>query len=402
VIDVAQLRATIAAEPYRRALAYAWGVDSAEGFLQHFVVGAGFAQVCKESDAPVSTDDRNHLEFGFARGVGKGRVGNWIHQMREMAKDRGWQQPQTRNGAIDWDKVGAQTFSLGALPRGPVLGESPAMALHRNFTNEYLAQLFQEAAERWKKTPFEPLNPIERLMLATCLVANGDPAAEKYVAQIRETRPMDADALEAQAKARNKQWSEAVTLLEKTFVTWRTDPWANENLVARSLDLVIEIMRGARDPQIAERFYVALKEPFAVRMRDSHRRNSLLISAQESGANADKFLAEVMAPMENDPVWTKHYLMMRLSSYRKSNHPRLEQAATDWQDFVDSETPMLRAGLKVPQAEEKTDLLAVAADLSPKPAETAAESRAPAPAPAPATEAAVAERAGAENARSAN
>jgi hypothetical protein len=43
-----------------------------EGFLSHFVANEAFArEIMAAKKSFLNTDDRNHIEFGFARSVGK-------------------------------------------------------------------------------------------------------------------------------------------------------------------------------------------------------------------------------------------------------------------------------------------------------------------------------------------
>jgi spermidine synthase len=71
VLDVGALRKRIESEPYRSALAHVWGVSDLEGVLARFVADGSVARaLADEVDVARNTDDRNFLEFGFARTLG--------------------------------------------------------------------------------------------------------------------------------------------------------------------------------------------------------------------------------------------------------------------------------------------------------------------------------------------
>src|SRR5678816_2148506 len=70
-IDVGKLRARLAEQPFLQAMRSTWAVDDAEGFLAHHVANETFTRQVAALGAELATDDRNPLEYAFARGVGR-------------------------------------------------------------------------------------------------------------------------------------------------------------------------------------------------------------------------------------------------------------------------------------------------------------------------------------------
>ena len=68
--DLERLRRRIGEEPFRTALKVAWRTDSLEGLLARFVAGPELSRRLAASLPELNTDDRNALEFGFARTLG--------------------------------------------------------------------------------------------------------------------------------------------------------------------------------------------------------------------------------------------------------------------------------------------------------------------------------------------
>ena len=69
--NLAEIRARMAEEPYRSALAKAWRATDVEDFFAHFVADADFARaMARDEGGADNTDDRNVIEFALARSVG--------------------------------------------------------------------------------------------------------------------------------------------------------------------------------------------------------------------------------------------------------------------------------------------------------------------------------------------
>jgi hypothetical protein len=65
------LRARVAVEPLRSAMSDAWATEGLEGFLSHYVARSSFVPALLSAGAaPINSDDRNVIEFAFARSLG--------------------------------------------------------------------------------------------------------------------------------------------------------------------------------------------------------------------------------------------------------------------------------------------------------------------------------------------
>jgi spermidine synthase len=120
-LDLAGLRGRIAEEPFRTAMKDAWRTDAVEGLLARFVAGPELARRLR--DAPVNTDDRNALEFGFARTLGVAGLLD-VAAVREAAAEAGASLPIVE-GDYDAARVHDERLSLfsgvGEAPLRPTL-----------------------------------------------------------------------------------------------------------------------------------------------------------------------------------------------------------------------------------------------------------------------------------------
>ena len=99
--DVSRLRARIAEEPYRSALAVAWRSVDLEGFLAHFVAGPQTARLWS-ARAELNTDDRTQVEYALARSLGA-RQHFDVETLENLARDGQEHRPQIANGTVDWE-----------------------------------------------------------------------------------------------------------------------------------------------------------------------------------------------------------------------------------------------------------------------------------------------------------
>jgi spermidine synthase len=349
-IDVALLQQRVTMEPFRSALANAWGVDSAEGMLSRFRLNGAFAHACLEAAAPISTDDRNYLEFGFARHVGRGAVGDWDAQIHALSSGQRWHRPLVMNGEVDWEKVDAHRFSRRAQGGMKTLGEpgeSSAAKARREWTNLYVEGNLRGAGEYWQKHPMEPLSPYETQMLALTLATIEAPEASRYIEAARAVRRADGDALDALAHARERNWESTVQAMERAFTAWHSEPWSENHMVQRTLDLASSVMIETQDTAIAERIYAAVREPFATYALEASRLTLAVAAASASVHDSVANVRGIMEKLEPNPIWTKSLLELRAKTYRVTKHPRLRQALGDYKELLKHEVPEFREGLKL-------------------------------------------------------
>lgn len=350
-IDVALLRQRVAAEPFRSALVNAWGVDSAEGMLSRFILNEAFARACLKAAAPISTDDRNYLEFGFARQVGRGFVGDWEAEIHALSWGQHWHRPRVANGEVDWAKVDAHRFSRRAQTGMKTVQEpeeSEASKHRREWMNRYAEGNLRGAGEYWQKHPSEPLSPFETQMLAQTLATLRAPDAARYIDAARAVRAADGHALDAMAHAAAKEWEPAAVALEKAFAAWHSEPWSENQMVQRTLDLAAMVLLEAQDTTLAKRIYVAVRDPFVVYTLEMSRITLALAAATASGRDSAGHVRGIIDQLEPQPLWTKDFLELRAKTYHVTQHPRLSAALRDLRDLLQSEAPEFREGLGLP------------------------------------------------------
>jgi len=340
----AALRARIAEEPWASAFARVWRVVDIHGVLAHYLAGDAVARALATSpSARINTDDRNRVEFAFARSVGRGG-GTLLGDIRVLARSMGADRPplDTDEGLswprVDTDWAGLMSWIVPeaiaqATPLEEALRQRAAREYEQEFDAEEVRALWQRVADQ------RPRDPTETAMLADLEADGGTDAALPMIAALRRYEPAEADTMLAELRLRQQRIEEAAAALEAVFRRLRADPWPLLRYKEKALDLANEITLV--DPTLARRLYDALGEPFSIRAVDTDRR----LMAAHLSARFD-FRGACRAPvaaLEPHVPWTKAFLALRRDCYRETSDPRLVHATRDLQEFLDAEPPRLVA-----------------------------------------------------------
>jgi len=345
--DVAQLRQRLAQEPFRSGVRYAWRASDVEGFLGFFVGGSSLAKLIAASErGEWNSDDRNLVEFGFARTVGRRDLFS-VGQLREAARLRGEDRPSITGGDLDWARFDDDRalFALREDPNSLLRTElTPEQQQLMAALHHYDAREWAPALAAWRSLKREPRNPVELTMVAELLANTGDESALGYIDQVRGLESTEADALLAQLRWRQGRIPETVALLESTLGACHSDPWPHPPLVRTALDLVGELVN--RDPQLAVRLYALVKTPFVLHGQEDERLAVLgeLLAHTEPRA----FCREVFASLEPNVPWTRPWLTERQRCYASLGDPRLPVASAELRQWLREEPTRFAAGLAAP------------------------------------------------------
>jgi spermidine synthase len=347
--DVARLRSRLRMEPYKSAMQHAWRAVDLEGFFAHHLSRTPLAQELGGGRrAEINTDDRNLVEFGFARTVGDNRP-IIIPEIRAIASARGEQHPASSGGEVDWERVDdgwiAFQAAEGFVFPVPAFGSAGQRARHLAELNYYRSNDPRGALAAWRAQDREPVDPTELAMLADALAETGDDGAVLYIERLRAYEPSEADGILARLRSRQGRQREAVDILERAIRAYQTDPWALNEFKRHSLALASELV--ARDARAAPKLYAALRVPFAVRAADEDR----VITAARMTMALDfpSKCREAINPLEPYVPWTRGWLSLRSDCSAATSDPRSAAAEADLREFLARE-PIPLAGLLAPAA----------------------------------------------------
>jgi spermidine synthase len=347
VYDAARLRARIAEEPFRTALEKAWRVADLEGVLAHFVAGPSLVrEIARQEGEAINTDDRNMLETGFARGVGRD-AGFTDTDISAIAHARGEDRPAL-TGAVDWSAVEEQRRAfdafVGRTPRATAAGGDDVRARAAAYT-AYATRDLAGVAAAWKGAGRAPAGPFELEMVAEALAEVGSEDAVPVIDRLRAFEPTEASAILARLRFRQGRLAEAAAAADVALHAYRTDPWPRIEIMRQVVsEIAPEVVR---DPRLAAPMLDALGEHYAVYMVDDDRREARLKVVQR--LDFRRRCAEAFAAFEPHTPWRRDFLLSRRECYSLIGHPRFAIADRDVDLFLREEPPAFGAGLLTPE-----------------------------------------------------
>ena len=332
VHDAAVLRARVAQEPIRTAMRDAWGVEGLEGFLSHFLARSSFLSgLLSGPPVPLNTDDRNVIEFAFARSLGQD-TGYDLDKTRALSRERREDRPVLSGGEADWDLVGR--LRVSTITADGVVAAAPPDATGEELRQSQVQKSFLEGdpgavLARWRAQTWEPVGSVELAVVAQALADAGDESATAYIERLRETRPVEAAVLSAQLLWKQGRLAEATELFEKAFARYREDPWPLSSVMNKVFTSAADI--AGRDRGLADRLERALSEPFALSILDEER----LQTRYKVATYLDRSrLEDAVVALEPHVPWRRALLSRRARLYESTNNPRAPLARRELALFL--------------------------------------------------------------------
>lgn len=328
-----RLRQRLAEEPYRSALLAAWRVADLEGFLGYFVARPSLARALAASEpGPLNSDDKNALEFGFARAVGTRGLFE-IRELARLARTRGEDRPQPFEGAVDWSRVADERRRLGGLLDGEWAALDAAERARASAYVDYQNGDFAAAVSAWRSQPRAAQSPVELALLAEGLAAQGDDAGLPWLEALRALAPAEADAILGRLRLQQGRLDEAEQALAAALLRHRSDPWPRPEVLLRALNDARDL--AFREPRRAAALFELLASPFAAFAIDEERRVAAFEIA--TGVGMVPQCAQASAAFEPWVIWRREFLERRLACYEAAGDPRLPRARADLTAFRSAE-----------------------------------------------------------------
>lgn len=341
--DARALAVRLAQEPYASGLPAAWGVTGLEGFLSHFVARGTLARAIAAAEGNRwNTDDRNRIEFAFARSLGNASLFD-VEELRAVAAVRG-EDRMDMGSDVDWERVRRQHFasvaSEGVRPR-PQPG-LPRDLLRQAFVlSNFIDGRPEVVLGAWRAEPWTPRGPMELAALAEALAFGGqEEAALPLVSELARFSSIEADAALGRLRWRQGRLTESAAALAQAFRAYRADPWPLLQLMKSALAVAVDV--SSRDQALAASLFETLSRPFAAGVLEEER----LMALQEVGTHVSfaKF-AEAMAMMEPNVPWIERLLERRARAYEAIGSPLAGRARGDLERFRSREPAPFAGGL---------------------------------------------------------
>jgi spermidine synthase len=329
--DLARLGGRIREEPFRQALRDVWRSDRLEGLFARFVAGPAFAERLRSTGAPLNTDDRNALEFGFARSLGVSGLVD-VEAVRQAAAEAGADHPAFVGGTLDLARLQDERLTIfSSAGEAPPRVKATAGGLARRADAHALwTQRSRPAAlSAWRAQDKEPEGPNELALVAEVTADAGEERALAYIEALREYHPAEADACLARLLLRLGSHEAALLALESALQEYRGDPWPSPLVMQGALDAALEL--AGQKPELAPRVLAALRPEFALRMLNEVRLEEAFLVGSMSEPGED--CARLLEPLEPHVPFTKPWLEYRLRCFTRTDDARLVSAFDDLKRF---------------------------------------------------------------------
>jgi hypothetical protein len=283
----------------------------------------------------VNTDDRNLVEFAFARSLSGSARFNVV-ALRRAALALGADRP-TLEGIVDWDRVARQRVAIYLVagagpPSDPEASE--AERIRAEAVSQYLSGDLAGAVKTLSGLAAPLDGPVETTVMAEGLADVGDSRAVPYIKRLRDLDLTEAEAATARLAFRLGQYDVARGALVSALVRYRTDPWPSQVSMSHALTLADELT--LKRPDMANTILDALGRPFAVAALEQPRR--LIRVSVESHSRTLSRCQEVLPDLEPYIPWRADVLRYRADCYRRTADSRALEALSDLERYRSQET----------------------------------------------------------------
>lgn len=325
-----ELRNRLASEPFASALPAAWFTIGAEGFLAHYMGGREAVDAFIRDGKPVrvNTDDRNHVEYGFARTLG--RLGLFeVRKLLSLSADihDGQERVVPEDGdSIDWARVARARLwdFIDVAPIDDMLVSESA----RNIVARHRARDLAGKIAAWESADQDGASLAELAVIACAYAERGDSKAEPLIERLRPYAPASADALSAFLAFARNDIPAAHEQLKQVFVALRTSPWLPISLSELSFRMAVDIARTS--PDRAAALVTSLSEPFAVEVTKSGRLKAACFIA---AAGPPEVAIPLLEAHEPYVPWAREFLTWRRDVYSVTGHALASRASGELEEF---------------------------------------------------------------------
>jgi hypothetical protein len=294
------------------------------------------SQFCRNlasTQSLINTDDRNILEFNFARSLGS--QSNPPELLTEAACKEDMVIPNLTDGQIDLALYSEErlqaifrlgsTLSQNLLPKGAI---HPAIS-------DRIKTLSLVTEKRWQEylnatsTTSHPSTLSERLQLARIQALAGHPDALASLEPFSSTFPNDIRLLKGIWYNKKDDLSSSAQHFADAFSRMQTLPWTTPELADYAFQIV-QSHAKEYSPEARASLFQNLKQPFSVHLANYTRLATLASLAGTLGPKEQQFAVAALGP--HFP-WDGKTLALRAKSFLDSQDPRLAQAMVDIEHY---------------------------------------------------------------------
>ncbi len=332
-----QLRTRIAQPPYAEAIRRVWLTDSVEGVLARHLATPDVARRIAAINGERNTDDRNRLEYGFARALSQASAFD-AGQVLSMALAANADVPAHLVGQVDARRIQLERLLMLAADDTGFVVPPELVGDDRRRAEAVLAFVDRRYADVVRLWPGEPNGPMAALVLLESAARTAAPEdVRPRIGPLVDDWPADARFAAAETAARNGAPDTAVEHLVEGFAALRGQVWSREASAESALALAVRLAAG--QPDHARALLEPLREPFPGGLAEPARRDALAAIGPHL---PPELQLEVATRFDPYPAWNRTFLEFRRDALSRAGDPRADAAARDVEAFIRHADPALQ------------------------------------------------------------
>ncbi len=333
--DLAKIRARVGEEPFKSALMYTWGIQSAEGLLCRSIGNNRMMQEIANSYGEINTDGHNRLEFSLARSIGKRKSSEeslpsdniWI-----LAIQHKWELPPL-TGVLDRKRMRrAMVGTLMAVGRTPdriFIDPESGWLTEEDFKLYHFLRSSKSQPEKFlEEWDFQPQNWLEIHMELRALAKAGDKRFEDRAEKIKGEWPIDFWALNLVYYDVIGDRSKVIEMSLKLLQTMHEKAWcrlASIELAFTHLGRVVSSGKGINDEQWGAMFEL-LESSFQISLAENAR---LSLLVEISRHLTPKQRLKAVEEFGESYPFNLVFLKFRKETFAELSDPRLTEAEAE-------------------------------------------------------------------------
>jgi spermidine synthase len=310
---------------YASATRVAWSTTQVNGVLSHLIAGDEFAAKVAEQSPFINDDNRNRLEFGFARSVGR-NSGFDLQGLLGESMALGLRWPERFRATIDETRVADLAIATSTLSASGVLAgsqNSPRVAIWKAVEMDEHANAIAIWDSLEAETQLSSLDFAELALLGIAMAKAKDSRVVNVLSQMERFSTANAHGLAAMAihpQSHDVLAEQLTTVLRSASVDPTILPIFLLNALVQSPELI------RQQPRHAAKLYAVLRSPLALHRHEGQRIAALIEAAKAMGVRE---VSSVMNDFEPHPLWSEPQLELRLEAYEKTGSDLIKRAKRD-------------------------------------------------------------------------
>ncbi len=329
--DLPKIRSRIKEEPFKSALTYTWGVESAEGFFCRSIGNNNIVKVIAQNYGLINSDGHNRLEFALGRTIGGKNLDFPCDNIWRLAVQNNWEQPPLT------DELDQKKLKRAMIANLLVVGRTPDRIFSgTNWLSEENLKTYatfnkfnSQPAQFLKEWNFEPQNWLEIHMELRALALVGDKRFMERVNQLGESWPIDKAAFTLIYYDVIGDHKNAQKMSRTLFQAMRDHTWCRMSTVDLAVGRIGRVISGM-DPSVDGKqlmgMFDLLEKPFpAYLIEDARLEFRTALSQKISPEHRLKALEGWGA----DYPFNIAHLEFRVVTFKELSDPRLLEAEAE-------------------------------------------------------------------------